>query len=191
MPYIKKVLFLVAAAIVMAAVVACDGGQPLVINTEPVGFHSGDECHVCGMLIAEWPGPKGESINTRNGSTHKFCSTADMFSWLLQPENSKASLKIYVHDMAKAHWRSPEDEYLIDATQAWYVLGSDLAGAMEPALASYGDLATAQAVAEKFDGQVLRFEDITLETLRETSHLEYEQALKRNEDIQQLHHGSR
>ncbi|WP_253264449.1 nitrous oxide reductase accessory protein NosL [Aeromonas media] len=29
---------------------------------DPVAFHSGDECHICGMAITGFPGPKGEAV---------------------------------------------------------------------------------------------------------------------------------
>src|SRR5690554_6908592 len=137
MKYLKilnsKVLVGLLSALLLAG---CAEENKVEVNTDPQQFHSGDECHVCGMLITEWPGAKGQSINQQNGQTHKFCSTVDMFSWLLQPENKTLQAKIYVHDMAKTHWEQPEDEHLTDARTAWYVMGSDLQGAMGPSLAS-------------------------------------------------------
>jgi len=32
-------------------------------NLGPVAFHSSDECHVCGMIITDFPGPKGEAVD--------------------------------------------------------------------------------------------------------------------------------
>lgn len=115
----------------------CSEQEKAEISLDPVAIHSGDECHVCGMVILEWPGPKAESINKQNGETLKFCSTTDLFAWWLQPENKTLQAQIYVHDMARAHWDDPEDDYLVEARDAWYVTGTDLIGAMGPTLVSF------------------------------------------------------
>ncbi len=148
-------------------VAACSEEVKQEVNTDPVTFNSGDECHVCGMLVLEWPGAKGQSINKQSGETLKFCSTTDLFSWWLQPENKTVQAQIYVHDMAKAHWDTPSDEHLVDAREAWYVIGSGLIGAMGPTLVSFADEAPAQELATKNGGRVLRFDDIDLLVLQE------------------------
>lgn len=148
-------------------VAACSEEVKEEINTDPFAFKAGDECHVCGMLVTEWPGAKGQSINKQSGQTLKFCSTTDLFSWWLQPENKTVKAQIYVHDMAKSEWAQPADEHLIDAREAWYVVGSDLIGAMGPTLVSYADESAAQELATKSGGRVLRFDDIDLLVLQE------------------------
>ncbi len=91
---------------------------------DPVAFHSGDECHICGMAITGFPGPKGEAV-AKQGAM-KFCSTAEMFGWWLQPENREQDVTLYVHDMARSTWEKPDDDALIDARQAFYVVGANL-----------------------------------------------------------------
>ena len=178
---------LAMAAVVLLA--ACSDEPKKQVNTDPVAFHSGDECHVCGMLITEWPGSKGQSINIQNGETHKFCSTVDMFSWLLQPENKTLQAKIYVHDMAKTYWDQPEDEHLMDAREAWYVVGSGLMGAMGPSIASYSDRAAADQLAEETGGRVMAFDQIGLEVLQEIARAGHEHAAEMGEMLQQQMHG--
>lgn len=179
-------LLVVVAAVLLTA---CSDEPQKQINTDPVAFHSADECHVCGMLITEWPGSKGQSINTQNGEVHKFCSTVDMFSWLLQPENKTLQAKIYVHDMAKTHWDQPEDEHLMDAREAWYVVGSGLIGAMGPSIASYSDRVAADQLAEKTGGRVLAFDQIGLEVLQEIARAGHEHAAEMGEMLQHQMHG--
>lgn len=157
------------------------------VNTDPVAFHAGDECHVCGMLITEWPGAKGQSINQHDGETLKFCSTVDLFSWWLQPENKTLQAQIYVHDMAKTHWDTPEDEHLMDARQAWYVTGSDLHGAMGPSLVSYSDKSAAEKLAQERGGRVLSFAEIDLTVLQEIAKTSHEHAAAHGEQMQMLH----
>lgn len=167
---------LLTAGLLALLITGCSETDKPEVNLDPTGMHSGDECHVCGMLITEWPGPKGESINKQSGETLKFCSTTDLFSWWLQPENRTLQAQIYVHDMAKAHWDNPEDDHLIDGRDAWYVVGTDLLGAMGPTLASFAEQADAQKLADERGGRVLRFADVDLAVLQEIGQAGHEYA---------------
>ncbi len=158
----KKLLLLCFSVFFL---VACSQ-EKTEVKLDPVAFHSGDECHVCGMVINEWTGPKGEAIDGKNGEVKKFCSTVDMFTWYLQPENKQFKGAIYVHDMAKAHWDKPDDQYLIDASSAFYVIGSKKHG-MGPTLASFASQAAAEHFAHEQGGRVLSFAQISIDTLSE------------------------
>lgn len=153
----------------------------------PVAFESGDECHVCGMIITELPGAKAQALESRSNNVHKFCSTQDMVSWWLQPENKHLKAELYVHDVAKTPWEHPQDEHLIDARSAWYVLGSSLQGAMGPSLASYGDREAAQALADSKGGRVLSWEQLDLAVLQELASAGHEHAAAHGEHLQDEH----
>lgn len=155
---------------VSLGLVACGESEQTQVDLDPIAIHSGDECHVCGMIIQEWPGPKGEVINAKTGQVLKFCSTADMFSWVLQPENKNLKAAIYVHDMTQNHWDKPNDEHLIDARTAWYVMGSDKMG-MGPTFATFATEQAAQEFTQKHGGEVLAWDDITIDTLRAITRL--------------------
>lgn len=156
-------LFAVLAALTLTA---CSGGEEqATAKPEPVHFESDDECHVCGMVIANFPGPKGEAITEKDQHVRKFCSTRDMFAWMLQPENVNRDHTLYVHDMAQTDWKSPDDTALIDARKAFYVVGSDRTGAMGPTLASFASEDAAHKFMMEHGGQVLAYSDITLEHL--------------------------
>ena len=135
---------------------------------EPVAFHSGDECHVCGMAIGDFPGPKGEAVGKQGAM--KFCSTAELFGWWLQPENRGQDITLYVHDMARSTCEKPHDDALIDARQAFYVVGANLKGAMGAALASFAREEDAKAFAAKQGGRLVRFGQIDLALLQPESH---------------------
>ncbi len=140
---------------------ACNGsGNSASKKHGPVAIKPGDVCHLCGMLILKYPGPKGE-LYDRNGHVYKFGSTRDMFSWYLQPENRNNTEEIYVHDMGRASWKKPNDKYLIPARSAWYVVGSDMNGAMGQTLVSFKQKADAQIFILKHGGRLLPFKDIT------------------------------
>ncbi len=151
--------------VLLMGLTACGEAPEEQVQATPVAFESGDECHVCGMIIMEFPGPKGEAIEARSGAVRKFCSTRDMLSWWLEPENRNLRATLFVHDMARSDWQHPDDRHLIDARSAFYVVGSALEGSMGPTLASYGSLAAAEQLVREQGGQVLRFDEITPETL--------------------------
>lgn len=133
-----------------------------------VAMESSDECHLCGMLITNFDGPKGEVFRKEQGeNVFKFCSTRDMFSYYLDPENTRNVSQILVHDMSKMPWGSDsiDDKYFIDAKKAWFVTGSEKTGAMGKTLASFSLQSDAQAFAEEFGGKVLSFKDVNQDSL--------------------------
>ncbi|WP_047230538.1 nitrous oxide reductase accessory protein NosL [Pseudomonas brassicacearum] len=145
---------------------ACNDRAEEKQTLAPTAFHKSDECHVCGMVIADFPGPKGEVV--AKDTVKKFCSTAEMLGWWLQPENHLTEAKLYVHDMGKSAWEKPDDNYLIDATKAYYVVGTRLKGSMGVVLASFSEEAAARKLASDQGGRVLRFEEINLTLLKHT-----------------------
>lgn len=156
----RRILWALALLFLLTA---CD---PQVDDRAPSGPHpieAGDECHVCGMILARFPGPMGEVIADGQSRVLKFCSTRDLFAYLLQPEAGAVVREVYVHDMAGARWDHPLDAPLVDARRAWYVAGHPLRGAMGPTLASFGDREDAEVFARRFGGQILTFDQITLE----------------------------
>lgn len=144
---------------------ACDKAVESSFSEAPVAFHPNDECHVCGMVINEFPGPKGQVVE-RSG-VKKFCSTAEMLSWWLQPENRHDDAKLYVHDMGRSQWDAPDDTHLIDARTAYYVIGTGLKGSMGVVLASFAEQAQAQKIAADTGGRVLRFSELDLALLQQ------------------------
>nr|WP_265013650.1 nitrous oxide reductase accessory protein NosL [Marinobacter zhanjiangensis] len=146
--------------------VACSESEETArAKPDPVHFEPGDECHVCGMTITRFPGPKGEAIAGKQEQVRKFCSTRDMFSWLFQPENVNRDHVLYVHDMAQTDWEHPDDTALIDAREAVFVVGSERTGAMGPTLASFADRTDAEGFAGEHGGEVLAFSEVRMEHL--------------------------
>lgn len=163
-------LKIAAMALALAMLAACGGenatGQA---SNQPVAFESGEECHLCGMVITGFPGPKGELFEGRDNQVRKFCSTRDLMSWYLQPENKPNSRDLFVHDMSRNHWDSPNDEHLIKAEDAWYVAGSKMKGAMGPTLASFAHKEQAETFMSQHGGQLLAFKEITMDVLNMSS----------------------
>jgi copper chaperone NosL len=160
----KLNMLLPALAVLMLA--ACSGSEEQTsAKATPVNFATGDECHVCGMVITNFPGPKGQAITEKDQRVRKFCSTKDMFAWALQPENVNRNHTLYVHDMAQTEWANPDDTALIDAREAFYVVGSSRKGAMGPTLASFANKPHADDFASAHGGKVVAFKEITMDHL--------------------------
>ena len=161
-----KSLKIAAIAFILAFISACgaENASKQVTNT-PIAIESGEECHLCGMVITGFPGPKGELFEGRDNQVRKFCSTRDLMSWYLQPENKPNSKDIFVHDMSRSDWNSPNDEHMIRAENAWFVAGSNMKGAMGPTLASFAKKEQAEQFITKHKGQLLTFDEITMDVL--------------------------
>ncbi|OZG71352.1 hypothetical protein BTA51_20600 [Hahella sp. CCB-MM4] len=130
----------------------------------PVGIEPGDECHICGMMISRQPGPKGEFVG-KDQRVYKFCSTHELFVWMLQPENQHLQGEIFVHDMARTDWNRPDDSHLIEAKTAWYVIGSSVQSGMGPTIASFKRAEDAQKFIDEYHGRLFSFEQISLNEL--------------------------
>ena len=144
---------------------SCGESKQQQMIHQAVKIESSDECHLCGMMIGEFGGPKGEIYRKEGGSVKKFCSTRDMLSYYLDPENKRNVSQLFVHDMSKMPWGKTNDSYFIDAKKAWFVSDSSKIGAMGKTLASFSKKIDAQAFSKEFGGKVLSFEQIKLEDL--------------------------
>ncbi len=131
----------------------------------PVSFNSGDECHVCGMIITRIAGPKGQAYDNRSKQVKKFCSTVDLVSWYLQPENKPNVSDIYVHDMAETDWNSPDDSKLINARKAFFVIDSKKKGSMGKSIVSFENKSNAEHFAKQWGGSIINFEQLTLSVI--------------------------
>ncbi|QOR37169.1 nitrous oxide reductase accessory protein NosL [Billgrantia diversa] len=161
--------FLLLPLLLLSLLLAgCGESEPVALAAaEPI--ESGDSCHVCGMLISEHPGPKGEAFLDKQGSALKFCSTAELFTFLRQPENETRLSHAYVHDVAAAPWATPDDEAFVLASEAWYVAGHDQRGSMGHTLASFKQQSDAETFRAEHGGELYAYADIDLELLARLS----------------------
>jgi copper chaperone NosL len=142
---------LVAAIAVLAGCAQDAGTQAAAVADET-------PCALDGMLLADYPGPKGQ-ISYDQGAPDFFCDTVELVAALLAPEQRKRVVAVYTQDMAQTSWDKPQGHW-IDARSAFYVFGSRKTGSMGPTLATFARDADAQAFARDNGGKVLRFADI-------------------------------
>ena len=161
--------FLLLPLILLSLLLAGCGEPETTALAAAEPIESGDSCHVCGMLIDEHPGPKGQAFLDKSTSALKFCSTAELFAFLRQPENETRLSHAYVHDVAAAPWATPSDDAFVLASEAWYVAGHDQRGSMGHTLASFKQRHHAEVFAETHGGKLYAFDDIDLELLARLS----------------------
>ncbi|TVL38940.1 nitrous oxide reductase accessory protein NosL [Shewanella algae] len=161
----KKTLLAIAIPILLLGLPGCTPAQSHNHEHHAQHLKQHDRCHMCGMMITKYPGPKGQLMLKDSDAVPKFCSSRDMFSFALQPENQRRIKAMFVHDMGTTDWEQPDDNAFIDATTAWYVYGTSKKGVMGPAVAPFSTKEAAQAFAEAWGGRVLAYEEITLELL--------------------------
>ena len=115
--YLTKLCVLILACLQLIACSDSSKQETEVITA--VHIENSDECHLCGMVINQFPGPKGQMFEKGKQRVRKFCSTVDLFSYALQPENKHNIKKIMVHDMTSSPWNNTQATALIDAQHAW------------------------------------------------------------------------
>lgn len=161
----KKCYLMVIALLNILLLAGCQKETDAQVVQKILALESGDECHLCGMIITQYPGPKGQLYSRGIEGNMKFCSTRDMFAFIVDPENQHNIQKAFVHDMANTDWQSPSEESYIDAKQAFYVIGHSKKGAMGPTLASFSQRKDAESFTQQMGGKVFSFEQITLDVL--------------------------
>ena len=158
MNILKKSAKLLAMLGLFALLPACNKAPAPLAAIEPAKTAS---CALDGMLLMDYPGPKGQ-IQYDKGETDFFCDTVEMVSTYLNPEQKKRIKGIFTQDMGKADWTKPVGQW-IDAKSAYYVLGSKRTGSMGPTLATFAQIADADAFAKQYGGKVLSFKELTPE----------------------------
>lgn len=169
MKYFSISVRVVAALFVTSIIVSgCDKSDQPSFSQILKTISAGDECHVCGMEIIGFPGPKAQAFVHHQNTPLKFCSTIELFAWLLQPDTKAILHSAYVHDMGAADsWDKPSDEHYVNAHQAWYVVGHSRLGAMGLTLASFQKKQDAENFIELYGGRLLNFNAIDLGLLAE------------------------
>ncbi|MBZ8142811.1 nitrous oxide reductase accessory protein NosL [Rubrivivax gelatinosus] len=150
------------AGLVAAGLGACGRGGSAGTGLAPVEADAKTSCALDGMLLADYPGPKGQLRYQDSDQTVWFCDATELLSTLIAPEQVRAVAAAWVQDMAQADWERPVGHW-IAAQSATFVLGSRKHGSMGPTSAGFADPADAQRFAEKNGGKVLAFAAIKAE----------------------------
>ena len=141
---------------------ACDKEGEKAISVAPVEISQDTACELDGMLLADYPGPKGQIHFADTPEPAFYCDTMEVLNTLMHPEEVRKITAVYVQDMGKADWDHPEGHW-IDARTAIYVEGSSRQGSMGPTFGSFSNEEDAKAFIAKYGGKLLHMKDITPE----------------------------
>ena len=127
---------------------------PQELSREHIGYY-------CNMIVVDHQGPKGQIHLTDGKPPVWFTSVRDTITFTLLPGEPKNIAAIYVNDMGKADWASPEPGTWIDARNAWYVIDSDRRGGMgAPEPVPFSDQQAAVKFSEANGGSVVAYADL-------------------------------
>lgn len=156
----KRALMLMLT--LMLLVSACK--EEVTQDVTPVALGPDTTGYFCQMTLPEHPGPKGQvHLEGLPGAPLFFSQVRDTIAYQRMPEQTHRILAIYVNDMGApgATWDSPGETNWIAAEDAFFVLGSDMAGGMGAAeIVPFADRAKAEDFATRHGGAVMRLGDI-------------------------------
>ena len=157
-PALDRRRFLIASA-AAGLLAACGGSSDGSGAVAALEIDRSTSCALDGMLLADYPGPKGQIHFAQADKPAFHCDTVEVLNALLQPEQVRKVSAVYVQDMGKTDWEHPQGAW-IDARTALYVQGSRRHGSMGPTFASFSREADARAFIQQYGGKLLRMSDI-------------------------------
>jgi nitrous oxide reductase accessory protein NosL len=176
----RRVLRLAGAAGV-ASLAGCLGGSGDGEAPDPVTVEDAWTCDVCGMVVAQHPGPTAELFyadRRPNGHDNpaRFDSTWEAFSFDFERDDwSRQAL--YVTDYSAVAYevdtggpeptisRHVEASAFADAADVTFVVGSEVVGAMGRDLLGFGDRADAEAFADEYGGDLGSADEVSPATI--------------------------
>ena len=155
----RRALLGLLALTALAPLAACGERPSGAASVAPVEITRSTSCELDGMLLMDYPGPKGQIHFAGADQPAFYCDTMEVLNTLLLPEQVRKVDAVYVQDMGKTDWDNPQGAW-IDARSALYVRGSKRKGSMGPTFASFGSEADARQFIAQHGGELLRMPDI-------------------------------
>ena len=176
---------LAAGGVVLGASLAgCTGAPKLSARPDPVALSAGAQCDACGMVVADHPGPIGEVFYagerpSNHGNPARFDSLRGcLFPYHFEHERlGWEATAVYVTDYSTVDYTLTNEggrtfasshtdvASFTNARTAFYVVGSDVHGAMGEEFFPFAARPVAETFAAEHGGDVLGFEDISPATL--------------------------
>ncbi len=155
----RRALLGLLALTALAPLAACGERPSGAASVAPVEITRSTSCELDGMLLMDYPGPKGQIHFAGADKPAFYCDTVEVLNTLLLPEQVRKVDAVYVQDMGKTDWDNPQGAW-IDARSALYVRGSKRKGSMGPTFASFGSEPDARQFIAQHGGELLRMPDI-------------------------------
>lgn len=163
-----------------ATLAGCAGGPGDAEVPAAIGLASGRQCDVCGMVVADHPGPNGQIFYADNepeghDNPARFDSLKGcLFPYYFEHEQfGWDDVAVYVTDYAAVDYslRSEGDTTYISghtdpssfalASSVTFVVGSGVHGAMGPDFVPFSAEADAEAFRDEHGGELYGFADIS------------------------------
>jgi copper chaperone NosL len=128
----------------------------------PSEFTSDDMGQICGMLLSDHPGPKGQIYLIDQKQPLWFATVRETIAYVRMGDGANAIRVIYVNDMGKAQsWAVPGPGTWINADKAVFVINSEQTGGMgAPAVVPFGEAKAAEHFVSSYGGDVVHLADI-------------------------------
>lgn len=162
---VRNLLLAIAAALALAACseTPTQVATPEEPGREATGFY-------CGMLITEHQGPKGQIQLASPLPRLWFSSVRDALTYAEQEVANEGEIAgFWVNDMSKGTWEKPAPGAWVEASKAFYVIGSKKASSMGGAEAvPFAVRTDAEAFATEFGGHVADYPTARREIISHT-----------------------
>ncbi|HLJ19792.1 MAG TPA: nitrous oxide reductase accessory protein NosL [Stellaceae bacterium] len=149
------------AAVLALSLAGCKD-EKTAAAPKPIEPTDASIAHFCNMPVLDHPGPKGEIFLKGQAEPVWFASVRDAIAFTKLPEEPKDIAAIYVSDMGHAEgWLKPQPGGWVEASSAWYVLGSEYDGGMGGREAvSFAKQEDAARFVARFGGRLARFGEV-------------------------------
>ncbi len=128
------------------------------------GMTKKDKCPVCGMFVYKYP-KWVAVIELADGTSYFYDGAKDMFKHYMNV--SKYTPGKAGQDIVSLEVTDYYAVALIEAKEAWYVIGSDVFGPMGHELIPFETQVSAKEFLEDHKGtHILRFQDVTEDTIK-------------------------
>ena len=123
-----------------------------------------DKCPVCGMFVAKYPDWTAV-LTLKDGKTEFFDGVKDMLRYY--HSLTRSAPKLRQEDIRGMRVKDYYSLDSVDATSAWYVIGSDVLGPMGKEVVPFAKEANARSFFADHRGiRILRFSGMTPEVIK-------------------------
>ncbi|WP_267639859.1 nitrous oxide reductase accessory protein NosL [Haloarchaeobius amylolyticus] len=176
----RRAVLATGAAVAATGIAGCLGGSGDGETPAAVAIGDQDACDVCGMVISKHPGPNGQVFwKGEDPEGHDSPFRFDSLKQCLFPHRFEktdldwAAAATYVTDYSAVEYTVSQSEgspYISSHTEPgsfgaaedmYYVVESDVQGAMGPDFVPFSDQDDADAFADEYGGSVVAFDDIS------------------------------
>ena len=133
----------------------------------PVDLTKNHICACDSMIIIDYKGPKAQILWNDNSRTY-YCEVREAFYESTKKIKNKNIKAFFVQDFSGINWDSYIDKWIL-AENSYYVIDSKKNGAMGLTYVPFSNIEYAKSFIEKYDGKILKYNEITIETLNKSS----------------------